>query len=892
MFVRGFVLLLVLAFAAEAAAEGVVNGDFAAGLQGWEVLESGGQVDHGGVSVDGDHAVLTEGDSFLVSLRQVFQLDRPATSLAFTFDPSPGFDTSDVRIADVFEASILDLADAPVTPVWTPFASSFFNVQESGLTRAADGVTVDQELVTIDATNLPVGEDLTLLLTLVGADADKGSSVRIGDVVVTFANRPPVANAGPPVAIECGTATEVTLDGSGSSDPDGDPLSYVWTDQNLTPVGLDALVTVPVSPGTVTYTLTVEDDEGLQDQDTIQITVSDTHPPSFQVVPEDQEVQADETCQGSVPDLTSGLVAVDDCYGASELTFTQTPPPGTALTLGVPVTVTLFTQDPSSLESAVTVDLLLVDETAPVIGSVPEPAVVQADASCGGGLPDMTPALVGTDNCTPSGELVVIQEPAAATALSLGEIPVTFTLEDATGNSASGESTATLVDLTAPVIETAPEPAVVQADASCGGVVPDMTGAVLATDNCTDAGDLIVAQSPLPDTPLGLDEELPVTFLVSDAADNGAEGDATAVLRDVTAPSVEPLERFTVEAASDCSGVVPALDSVLSASDNCTSEDDLMFVQTPVQGTTIAPGDEVAMTVEISDGSDNAVEAQTSVGLDREPADCESAPPVPDEPDTEAGGAASTGCACDAGGAGERGALGGRLLLLVLCGAVLLRRRRWRGLPAGASRWLALVLVVGLGWLHAPSARAEATPVALGVVVSGEVVDPEQATVYSFDADLGQVVFVEMVASDNASKLNWSLTDLHGRLIDADFEALDHLGPVTLMGGSYELSVVGEDGGVGSFELRVHDAAPKESDITTNVVVTDSIDTPGQVHIHRFSLEEPQILYFDAGDAEESFTLLYRLSDSAGRVIRDFETELLDGGWFDSGPFEVSAGDY
>jgi hypothetical protein len=92
------------------------------------------------------------------------------------------------------------------------------------------------------------------------------------------ANQPPIADAGPDQILEqtSHAGAEVILDGSASSDPDSDPLTYEWGWDGELAFGVSPTVVLPL--GTTTVTLLVSD--GIYtDSDTVDITVVDTTPP-------------------------------------------------------------------------------------------------------------------------------------------------------------------------------------------------------------------------------------------------------------------------------------------------------------------------------------------------------------------------------------------------------------------------------------------------------------------------------------------------------------------------------------------------------------------------------------------------------------------------------------
>jgi YD repeat-containing protein len=114
----------------------------------------------------------------------------------------------------------------------------------------------------------------------VPAPANQLPVVNAGPDQTPSANQPPTANAGPDQTTALGA--KVSLDGSGSADPDQGPapLAYAWVQAEGPSVALDNAASMapsftPAAPGTYTFNLTVSDGAATSPADAVSVTVGD-----------------------------------------------------------------------------------------------------------------------------------------------------------------------------------------------------------------------------------------------------------------------------------------------------------------------------------------------------------------------------------------------------------------------------------------------------------------------------------------------------------------------------------------------------------------------------------------------------------------------------------------
>jgi RHS repeat-associated protein len=181
----------------------------------------------------------------------------------------------------------------------------------------------------------------------------------------------------------------------------------------------------------------------------------------------------------------------------------------------------------------------------------------------------------------------------------------------------------------------------------------------------------------------------------------------------------------------------------------------------------------------------------------------------------------------------------------------------------------------------ASGAGAQPVPIRIGDQVSGSIDTPGELDLYEFNATAGQRIYLDRTAVSNPSGLHWQLEDRFGRVLLSNFFRLDDLGPVSLMGGTYTITVLGATGGTGTYEFRlweVLDGGPTA--IALDQTVSGGIAVPGQKQVYTFSAAAGQSVFLDQTATSNSAGLNWILEDEFGRALVPRTLNLFDAGLF------------
>jgi hypothetical protein len=425
-----------------------------------------------------------------------------------------------------------------------------------------------------------------------------------GQLIVEPLNHPPIARAGEDIQVSEGDL--VTLDASGSTDQDGDTLSYSWVQEGSPAVSISGnnvakvTFTAPSVDSTTTLKFKVVVSDGIaSSEDTISIAVKDvpdTQKPLIEVPAQPIERQA----AGPTGAVVTYTVTVTDNIDTN-LVADCTPRSGSTFPVGETIVKCNVKDKAGNAADEKTFKIIVtaqppIDNTKPSIEVPTEPVTKTASSPEGA---TVTYTVTVTDNIDTN--LVADCTPRSGSTFPIGETTVRCNAEDAAGNKAEEKTfsiSVTLTDMTPPDITIPSTPVTATAPDSAGASV---TYAVLALD---DVGGSVPVNCVPPSGSIFAVATTKVTCTATDGAGNEATASfdviVTASAQNIP-PDLTVPPRLEAQ-ASDSSGIAVDFGGQVSASD--TEDGAITPNCTPASGTTFSVGNTtVTCTATDSDGA-------------------------------------------------------------------------------------------------------------------------------------------------------------------------------------------------------------------------------------------------------------------------------------------------
>lgn len=368
---------------------------------------------------------------------------------------------------------------------------------------------------------------------------------------------------------------------------------------------------LPSGPGgSELITLTATDESGNSTQCSFILNIIDATLP-IPVCPGDTNIYVDNNCDGILGDYTSLVVTTDNCTSALNITYSQSPLPGTIINGAIVVTPVIITATDESGNSATcTFDARTLD-TIPTQITCPADTNLGVGSNCLFTLGDYTAGAILVDNCAPLDSLTVTQSPPPGASIGTHQV-ITLTV---TGGVPSGSETCTfnawLIDTIAPSI-ICPTGTTQYVNASCTSILADYTGSGTLTENCSSL--VTIIQSPPAGTILGPSAMETITLTVTDSAGNSDMCQFFLPVVDTISPTVVcPGDQQEIGNGA-CQATLGNYTSLAVPSDNCSAPGAIIVTQSPAPGTVFSGTQIVTITVE--DESSNTGTCSFNVTVD------------------------------------------------------------------------------------------------------------------------------------------------------------------------------------------------------------------------------------------------------------------------------------
>ena len=377
---------------------------------------------------------------------------------------------------------------------------------------------------------------------------------RVDYSTVEIGNHAPVSNPGGPYVVTPGQT--IVLSGGGSSDPDGDIITFGW-DLNNDGTFTDSTNVAPTftapanaAAGTV-YSVCLKVADPFQRTDTkcTTVTVQKLNTPPTCSLPQ-PAIVAECTGAGVTVTLDGSTSADADgdplsfqwsstCGNAAIVNPNQAMTTLTLLSGGACQTgcaATLVVSD-GKAQTTCSRNIEIVDHTDPSFTMAPQSTTIQCDANTLAAVNAWLGGAASADTCTTSDVANDYVGVAGGCGGATGSAHVTWTSTDACGNDVQTAADLSIVDTAAPTVA-CPAPVTLE----CAGRQTEVNLTATADDACFGARPVNGPFTGL--YPVGTST---VTFSSGDACGNTGACDTTVTITDSTAPSIACPAAETIE---------------------------------------------------------------------------------------------------------------------------------------------------------------------------------------------------------------------------------------------------------------------------------------------------------------------------------------------------------